>query len=71
MTERLIQSVPTSEVEQYFQCGWMYLMPDFDKPNYSKVEWIGDKMPVYPPRSKKSETEDGNNERAATGRQSA
>ncbi len=65
MTERLIQSVPTEEVERYFHCGWIYLLPDFDKPNHSKVEWISEKMPVYPLSSKKPKTEDGENERAA------
>jgi hypothetical protein len=32
MTERLRQSVPTPELAQYYQCGWAYVMPDFDKP---------------------------------------
>lgn len=57
MTERLRQSVLTSELERYFYCGWSYLMPDFDKPNHSIVEWLSDKMPVYPLRSKKPQTE--------------
>jgi hypothetical protein len=60
VTERLIQSVPTDEVERYFHCGWIYLMPDFDKPNYSKVEWVSQKLPVYPLSSKKPQTEDTN-----------
>ena len=60
MTERLIQSVPTDEVERYFHCGWIYLMPDFDKPNHSKVEWVSEKIPVYPLRSKKPTTENPN-----------
>lgn len=58
MTERLIQSVPTEEVERFFQCGWMYLMPDFNKPNHSKVEWVSDKMPLYPNRVPETKTED-------------
>lgn len=69
MTERLIQSVPTDEVERYFHCGWIYLMPDFDKPGYSKVEWASEKLPVYPPRSEKPKTED-TNVRAISRRQS-
>jgi hypothetical protein len=48
MTERLRQSVLTSELERYYYCGWCYLMPDFDKPNHSIVEWLSEKMPVYP-----------------------
>ena len=60
MTERLRQSVPTSEVERYFHCGWAYVMPDFDTPNHSIVEWLSDKIPVYPLRSKKTPTEDAN-----------
>lgn len=60
MTERLRQSVPTAELERYYHCGWAYIMPDFDKPNHSWVEWLSDKMPVYPLRSKKPQTEDAN-----------
>jgi hypothetical protein len=60
MTEHLIQSVPTAELERYYHCGWAYIMPDFDKPNHSKIEWLSDKMPVYPLRSKKTPTEDTN-----------
>jgi hypothetical protein len=60
MTKRLIQSVPTAELERYFHCGWAYIMPDFDKPNHSKIEWLSEKTPVYPLRSKKSQTEDTN-----------
>jgi hypothetical protein len=48
MTEHLRQSVPTSELERYYHCGWAYIMPDFDKPNHSLVEWLSDKIPVYP-----------------------
>jgi hypothetical protein len=48
MTERLRQSVLTSELERYYHCGWAYVMPDFDKPNHSIIEWLSDKLPVYP-----------------------
>jgi hypothetical protein len=68
MTERLRQSVPTSELERYYYCGWAYVMPDFDKPNHSWVEWLSDKMPVYPLRSKPQKTEEAH---ASSGRQSA
>jgi hypothetical protein len=60
MIERLLQSVPTSELDSYYSCGWAYVMPDFDKPGYSKIEWLSDKMPVYPPRSQKPTTENVN-----------
>lgn len=62
MTERLLQSVPTSELQSYYDCGWAYVMPDFDKPNHSKVEWLSDKMPVYPAHrvQSTSKTEDAN-----------
>lgn len=56
MTEPLRQSVPTAELERYYHCGWAYIMPDFDKPNHSWVEWLSDKMPVYPLRSKTIQT---------------
>jgi hypothetical protein len=57
MTERLVQSVPTGDLQSYFECGWAYIMPDFDNPDHSKIEWLSDKMPVYPPRSHKQPTE--------------
>ena len=60
MTERLVQSVPTVELERYYHCGWAYIMPDFDKPNHSKIEWLSDKLPVYPLRSQKPTTENTN-----------
>ena len=44
----LRQSVLTNELERYYYCGWAYVMPDFDKPNHSIVEWLSAKMPVYP-----------------------
>jgi hypothetical protein len=56
-SEPLRQSVPTAELERYYHCGWAYIMPDFDKPNHSLIEWLSDKMPVYPLRSKKTPTE--------------
>lgn len=60
MTEILRQSVPTAELERYYHCGWAYIMPDFDKPNHSWVEWLSDKMPVYPLSSQKPTTENPN-----------
>jgi len=69
MIERLRQSVLTAELERYYHCGWAYIMPDFDKPNHSLVEWLSDKMPVYPAnRVPSPPTEDAH---ASSGRQSA
>lgn len=44
------ESVPSSELHRYWGLGWGYLMPDFDKPDHSIIEWIGRKPPVYPNR---------------------
>lgn len=61
MTDRLLQSVPTADLQHYYDCGWAYLMPDFDNPGHSKVEWLSDKMPVYPNRVPAAlQTEDAN-----------
>lgn len=50
MTERLVQSIPTPDLQSYYDCGWAYIMPDFDQHNHSWVEWLSEKMPVYPHR---------------------
>jgi hypothetical protein len=60
MTDPLRQSVPTNKLDRYYRCGWAYIMPDFDKPNHSWIEWLSNKMPVYPLRSHKPQTEDAN-----------
>lgn len=60
LKELLRQSVPTDEAPQYWNLGWVYIMPDFDRPNHSIVEWQTDKMPVYPPRSEQPKTENAN-----------
>jgi len=68
MTDRLRQSVPTSELERYWYCGWAYVMPDFDKPNHSWIEWLSDNLPVYPAnRVPPTHTERGDHERATSG----
>lgn len=68
--EPLKQSVPTGDLQSYFECGWAYVMPDFDKPDHSKIEWLSDKMPVYPAshRVQALTTEDATNERATVRR---
>lgn len=44
------RSVPTDDLEQWYSVGWAYIMPDFDKPKHSKIEWLSDKAPVEPNR---------------------
>ena len=42
------KSVPTEDLERWCAAGWAYVMPDFDKANHSKIEWLSDKAPVEP-----------------------
>lgn len=42
------KSVPTSELERWYACGWAYVMPDFDNAGHSKIEWLSTKAPVEP-----------------------
>lgn len=42
------KSVLTVGVERWWDCGWAYVMPDFDNANHSIVEWLSDKAPVEP-----------------------
>jgi len=67
LREVLRQSVPTDDAPKYWELGWVYIMPDFDTLNHSIVEWVSDKMPVYPPRSDQQTTENVN-DRAGTQR---
>lgn len=57
LTEILRQSVPSADAPRYWELGWTYIMPDFDHPNHSIVEWQSEKPPVYPPRSEQQQTE--------------
>lgn len=66
LKEILRQSVPTNEAPAYWNLGWVYIMPDFDKPNHSIVEWLSDKIPVYPTAFNETQTEMNANERAAS-----
>jgi hypothetical protein len=66
MIERLRQSIPTEDIHQWWECGWQYIMPDFDKPDHSIVEWSSDKLPVYP-CVPNPQTENAENERATSG----
>lgn len=51
LIDSLRQSVPSVDAPSYWSLGWTYIMPDFDRPNHSIVEWQSDKIPMYPPRS--------------------
>lgn len=57
LKEVLRQSVPTNEAPRYWELGWIYVMPDFDKPNHSIVEWLSEKPPVYPTALNEAPTE--------------
>lgn len=65
LVEVLRQSVPTSEAPKYWELGWVYIMPDFDRPNHSIVEWQSENLPVYPSRSDQQQTENANGRTAA------
>lgn len=68
MIEPLRQSVLTGELERYYFCGWAYVMPNFDTPDHSIVEWLSPKMPVYPanrvPETTKRESANGSDHRS-------
>lgn len=49
------RSVPTSEIQAYWDVGWSYVCPDFDKPGHSIVEWLSPFDPVMPVRSEAAE----------------
>lgn len=42
------KSVHHDELVDWYNCGWAYIMPDFDNPNYYKIEWLSTKAPVEP-----------------------
>jgi hypothetical protein len=45
------RSVLTEGVERWWECGWSYVMPDFNKPNHSIIEWVSGGAPVEPNRA--------------------
>ncbi len=45
---RIRKSIPTAGMSRWWECGWAYVMPDFDTPNHSIIEWISEKAPVEP-----------------------
>lgn len=42
------KSVPTLGVARWWLCGWSYVMPDFDRPDHSIIEWLGDQAQAEP-----------------------
>ena len=44
---RIRKSVPTKGVSNWWMSGWAYIMPDFDNPGHSIIEWNSDNPPVY------------------------
>jgi len=55
--KRTRKSVPTEGVHKWWMSGWSYIMPDFDKPNHSIVEWYSDKPPVFAVENRVPETD--------------
>ena len=49
-------SVPTTDMLPYWQLGWAYVMPDFDTPNHSILEWLSDTAPRVPAENRVPET---------------
>jgi hypothetical protein len=47
---RIRKSIPTEGASMWWSSGWSYVMPDFDKPNHSIIEWLSENPPVYPHR---------------------
>lgn len=58
LKDALRQSVPSAEAPKYWELGWVYIMPDFDKTDHSIVEWQSDKLPVYPAAFNETSTGD-------------
>lgn len=65
LVELLRQSVPTTELQSYYAAGWAYVMPDFDTSDHSIVEWLSEKLPVYPTAFNETQTENANGRTAA------
>jgi len=53
----LRKSVPTASLESWWAIGWAYVMPDFDTPDHSIVEWLSDIRPAREPQRAKERDE--------------
>jgi hypothetical protein len=47
----LRKSVSTLGIERWWECGWAYVMPDFDHSGHSIIEWLGYEKPIEPSSS--------------------
>jgi hypothetical protein len=59
------KSVPTAGMERFWDCGWAYVMPDFDHPDHSIIEWLSTKAPVEPSNRVPVAPTESANDRAA------
>lgn len=67
--KRIRKSIPTAGASAWWESGWAYVMPDFDKPNHSIIEWLSKNPPVYPNRVPETTSQESADDR--TGRQPA
>jgi len=67
MMKPIRKSVPTMGVHHWWNAGWSYVMPDFDHPGNSIIEWIADSAPVELNRVPETQTESADDGRTATG----
>lgn len=42
------KSVHHDVLDDWYSCGWAYVCPDFDRPDFYKIEWLSTKAPVEP-----------------------
>ena len=56
-TTTIRRSVPTKGLSSWWEVGWMYVMPDFDRPDHSIIEWVNGNAPVEPNRVPASQAE--------------
>jgi hypothetical protein len=47
-THPIRKSVPTASLESWWAISWAYVMPDFDRPDHSIIEWLSSKPAVEP-----------------------
>jgi len=66
---RIRKSIPTEGAAMWWSSGWSYVMPDFDKPNHSIVEWLSENPPVYPHRVPETSTQESADGHTSAGSQ--
>lgn len=67
--KRIRKSIPTEVASMWWASGWAYVMPDFDKPDHSIIEWLSENPPVYPHRVSETATKESANGHASAGAQ--